>query len=49
MMPFRNSRGGGAQLTRMLVELGLVQEMSWGGAEGAGSARLKDAQWGLFG
>lgn len=32
--PFWNSRGGGAQLTRMLVELGLVHVMSWGGAEG---------------
>lgn len=34
MMPFWNSTGGGAQLTRTLVELGLVHLMSWGGAEG---------------
>lgn len=29
------STGGGCQLTKILVELGLVQLMSWGGADGS--------------
>lgn len=44
MTPFWNSRGGGAQLTRMLVELGLVHVMSWGGAEGTDWPVFEEAQ-----
>lgn len=35
IMPFCFSTGGGCQLTKILVELGLVQLMSWGGADGS--------------
>ena len=43
IMPFWFSTGGGFQLTKMLVELGLVQLMSWGGADGSSfSSGLKE-------
>lgn len=43
IMPFCFSTGGGFQLTKMLVELGLVQLMSWGGADGSNfSSGLKE-------
>lgn len=34
-MPFCFSTGGGCQLTKILVELGLMQLISWGGADGS--------------
>lgn len=43
IMPFCFSTGGGFQLTKMLVELGLVQLISWGGADGSNfSSGLKE-------
>lgn len=47
MIPFWNSARGGAQLTRMLVELGLEHVTSCGGAEGSDWPGLR--KYGLFG